>query len=858
MATIHDDPTLDPNRISRTHAAPSEIPSRTEYKESLPIPEAVDGPNEVKHTIEKNFMRFRKGGSNSAKKIQILHLDELSENGGGMNDKKDKTNYESFSEFVIHPNDPFRRAFDLLTVFLVLYLIFKIPFDVGFDWYENSDSEEAWLIILDVWFFLDICLNFKTGYISNGTAVMHPKKVRYHYLAGWFFIDLVGTIPFKYFVQDGEKGKSIKLSKFFKIPKLLRISRVLKYMKNNKQVYDIFKVFVFILISIHLGSCLWMIAIDPCEDGYNIDDSPWCDQVKVWDMYSEALHVSTVMMLGVSNSHIMAPSRRNETATETNIPQTLNNAQLHIISIVFMVYGLFLAAFMISEMTVYVMGKTQGSSAFQRKIDRVNHEMEYYAVPFELREKVKAYYDYIWVNQKQYDEQIGLLSDKSMSTDLQRQLALHLFKDVVSHISFFADVDDIVLGQICLSLNTLVFLPLDMILFKGDVGKELFIIAKGVVEVMRDDLPKDKRKMANQILLRSGSFFGEIALVMEVRRTCSVQAKTVCEINILLQSTFDDILREHPDFAKRMNELVVARQMETSLARLGVDPNNTKFRQADLDFANEAVNAQMQAGLFRRENSGATGSKIPPKNDADHIVPLSAATAGLSVSSASLLNKKIFPAAAEREESRDEDDDSPSATPTRSRQASQRKREKSGVLTLKDGTTPNLFDELERRKSVGEIHETEEGKLKFADGELHYEDEQEDVVVEDPRRLTQNTIQGSFNPQNTYDIDKIHSSILAPGTPSASNNRVSKVLHMQSQGSAIEGEELREINSRISRTEKMMEKILAKIDPMALKGEIDANEGNHVTFGDAAKSSKSPKNSSLPPIGGVPKKKKER
>ncbi|GMI33918.1 hypothetical protein TrCOL_g5251 [Triparma columacea] len=814
------------------NATPSEVPSRTEYKESLPPLD--DNPNnkivtfksELDRQVKKKLKWFRKGGvSSSVKKIQILHQDELTESfeGGVSEEQKPKSNYESFNAFIIHPNDPMRRAFDLITVFLVIYLIFKIPFDVGFDWYENSFTEEAWLICLDVWFTLDIILNFKTGYISNGTAVMHPKKVRYHYLAGWFIIDLIGTIPFKYFVTDGEKGKSIKLSKFFKIPKLLRISRVLKYMRNNKQVYDIFKVFVFIIISLHLGSCLWVLVIDPCKDGYLLVDSPWCDQDLVYDVYAESLHISTVMILGISNSHIMGNNviiGNNETL-DSNLPQdNLNKSQLHIISILFMVYGLYLGALMVSEMTVYVMGRTQGSSAFQRKIDRVNHEMEYYAVPFELRGKVKAFYDYIWVNQKQYDEQIGLLSDKSMSTDLQRQLALHLFKDVVSHISFFADVDDIVLGQICLSLKTLVFLPQDMILFKGDVGKELFIIAKGVVEVMRDDLPKDKRAMANRILLRSGSFFGEIALVMEVRRTCSVQARTVCEINILLQSTFDDVLREHPDFAKRMNELVVARQMETSMARLGVDPNNTKFRQADLDFANEAVKSQMQAGLHRRENPGHSLSK-------DH-------GSSLSMSSTSLLNKKIFPVAAEAEEQQMASTDSGGSL----------QQQPSSLLTMKTDSNnmsgSNLFDELERRKSVGEIDVTPDGK------KLRYLDTKETGENEeglDARRHTKNTLHGHFNAANTYDMGKVHPSILLGGEKDKDNsqsgtNRVATVM-MKKTTSFAGDEEIKTMNDRMVRTEEMIKRLLTKLDPEATIG-----------------SPKSPK-SSLPPIEGIKRKKRQ-
>jgi CRP-like cAMP-binding protein len=171
-----------------------------------------------------------------------------------------------------------------------------------------------------------------------------------------------------------------------------------------------------------------------------------------------------------------------------------------------------------------------------------------------------------------------------MSTDLQRKLALHLFKDVVSHISLFSEIGDLLLGEIGLSLRTRIFLPQDMMLFKGDLGKELFIIAKGVVEVLRDDFPISQRQIAPPILLRNGSFFGEIALIMETRRTCSVQARTISETNILRQNTFDTILKQNSDFASRMNQLIVARQLERSLKKS--ERQGHEVRVSHIDMAN--------------------------------------------------------------------------------------------------------------------------------------------------------------------------------------------------------------------------------------------------------------------------------
>lgn len=111
---------------------------------------------------------------------------------------------------IIHPNDPFRRMFDLATVIWVLLLVFFIPLEIGFVWYE---ARKAWKIIFvilgesavvilvlcvqvvcticcflflnnafplspkDFWFAVDIILNFRTGYLNHGTVVMDSKKI---------------------------------------------------------------------------------------------------------------------------------------------------------------------------------------------------------------------------------------------------------------------------------------------------------------------------------------------------------------------------------------------------------------------------------------------------------------------------------------------------------------------------------------------------------------------------------------------------------------------------------------------------------------------------------------------------------
>ncbi len=425
-----------------------------------------------------------------------------------------------------------------------------------------------------------------------------------NYLTTWFIVDLLGTFPFEKLIKgESHSRKSLKLIKYFKIPKLLRISRLMKYVRDHKQVYDIFQVFVLVMTTLHLGACLWMIILNPCsdlEDNVSQEVLTICAQDNIFNLYSESFHLSAAMILGVSNFHILGSSTTLDMITKR---RETDQMKMYVISTIYMIGGVCLIALLISELNVFLFGKKQGSAAFQRKIDRVSYEMEYYGVPDDVQRQVRAFYDYIWIHQRQYDDKVALLSDDQMSTDLQRKLALHLFKDVVSHISLFSEIDDLLLGEICLSLRTRIFLPQDMIIFKGDVGKELFIIAKGVVEVLRDDLPLSRRHNALPILLHNGSFFGEIALIMETRRTCSVQARTMCETNILQQHTFDAILQQNPDFARRMNELVVARQLERSFTKQQIEVQqdvDVRVSQVDMANAMSVVERNMKERLERR------------------------------------------------------------------------------------------------------------------------------------------------------------------------------------------------------------------------------------------------------------------
>ena len=75
------------------------------------------------------------------KAIQIFHTEGA---------KRDRSNIPILQRLlsIINPYDPFRRTFDLATVIAVLLLVFFIPFEIGFVWYETPSAQKLFFIFL--------------------------------------------------------------------------------------------------------------------------------------------------------------------------------------------------------------------------------------------------------------------------------------------------------------------------------------------------------------------------------------------------------------------------------------------------------------------------------------------------------------------------------------------------------------------------------------------------------------------------------------------------------------------------------------------------------------------------------------
>ena len=97
---------------------------------------------------------------------------------------------------------------------LVVYSCLTGAYDCAF--YAESNSDMSWVeILVDISFYLDIFLNFYTGYDNGHEIITDKKEIAKNYVRGWFFLDLLATIEWDivigWFADDANDYRSARL-----------------------------------------------------------------------------------------------------------------------------------------------------------------------------------------------------------------------------------------------------------------------------------------------------------------------------------------------------------------------------------------------------------------------------------------------------------------------------------------------------------------------------------------------------------------------------------------------------------------------------------------------------------------------
>ena len=115
---------------------------------------------------------------------------------------------------------------------------------------------------------------------------------------------------------------------------------------------------------------------------------------------------------------------------------------------------------------------------------------------------------------------------------------------LLSTVPLFEALNDRELELLSRRVRRLHAEPGDILVLEGQRGREFFVILSGQAAVMHDD--------DTVATLRTGDWFGELALLANAPRSATVAALTPMELFVLDDSEFSALLRELPQLARKL------------------------------------------------------------------------------------------------------------------------------------------------------------------------------------------------------------------------------------------------------------------------------------------------------------------
>ncbi len=441
---------------------------------------------------------------------------------------------------ILNPESRFKVVWEVYILFMTVAITILAPLMVVFD---IALSPALWTfdIIVTLTFAVDIVIQFHTGFLVRQELVTDRKAIARRYIKGWFFLDLIATLPFTWIFSSSRFAALNRIFRFFRLARLFKLfsssktlNRATKLNFINPAFLRLVMLVFWILVAAHLIACGWIFIGGA---GHFSADT----EVSNGEIYLEAFYwtITTLTTIGYGDITPEEPVQ-------------------YVYVIIIMLTGAAIYGFIIGNIANIIANIDVAKSQFRERVENVDTFLKYRNIPSELQKRIHDYYDYLWESRRGYEES-NLLQDLPQS--LKTQVSLFLNQDIIEKVPIFKDASREFIRDVILNLKPVIYTPQDAIVTFGEIGYEMYFISRGEVDVTNE------AGTVTYATLTSGQFFGEIALLLSTPRTATVKARVYCDLYVLDKDTFDNILQRYPKFAKTVEDLAETRRQELGLEK---------------------------------------------------------------------------------------------------------------------------------------------------------------------------------------------------------------------------------------------------------------------------------------------------
>ncbi|XP_057668883.1 potassium voltage-gated channel subfamily H member 6 isoform X2 [Diorhabda carinulata] len=532
---------------------------------------------------------------------------------------------------------PFKAVWDWIILILVIYTAIFTPYVAAFllgepDFNNRKNkkySEDPIVIIdliVDVTFIVDILINFRTTYVTgNDEVVSDPVKIAFHYLKGWFLIDLVAAVPFDLLFFGSNTDETTTLIGLLKTARLLRLVRVARKIDRYSEygaAVLLLLMATFALIA-HWMACIWY-AIGNAERPMLPARIGWLD-ILANDTQQYYLPNNTGGP-SIRSRYVTALYFTFTSLTSVGFGNVAPNTDAEkIFTICVMLAGSLMYASIFGNVSAIIQRLYSGTARYHTQMLRVREFIRFHQIPNPLRQRLEEYFQHAWTYTNGIDMNSVL---KGFPECLQADICLHLNRNLLQNCSVFDGASPGCLRALSLKFKTTHAPPGDTLVHRGDVLTSLYFISRGSIEILKDDIV--------MAILGKFDIFGENPCLHPTlgKSECNVRALTYCDLHKIHRDDLLDVLELYPEFYTHfLNNLEITFNLRDD-DQAGVVPRRSFYPKDKENRYFRGVPSARSNGLSSRGNSmnGRQESQYSDESESGHgILEFSTDKAGQDV-----------------------------------------------------------------------------------------------------------------------------------------------------------------------------------------------------------------------------------
>jgi CRP-like cAMP-binding protein len=505
----------------------------------------------------------------------------------------DEIEWYNATKRLIEPTSLFKSIWDNVVLFITLYTMLIMPYNIAFD--KNSTSKGAIVdACFDIIFIIDVVIQFFIPVKAEGVSYTTLTHIAIYYLSGWFLLDLLSAFPINLILTllESDIGyyKISRIIYIFKLNRLLKLIKIIsrrdrttpekgairkgrKMLSNEIRRLSIF-IFYFFALN-HVLACIW-IFIGTLDYPNWISENKLIDSSSLLNVYVASLYFNLVTIFAIGYGDIVAKNRYE-----------------YFYCIVLLMVGLSSYTYAISHISYYIENLDERSTSFNNNKTKLENFSRKYKIPLVLYRMIRGYLTYDYKDTRSSYNIV--LND--LPYMFRNQLAKAIFGDFVKNFKFFNTIENSkFIQRIIVAMKQFKVRKDYMLINEGDYIEELLFVKRGVISINK---PFQGYNLTI-VKIKSSEHYGDIEMLMNKKSEFNIRVKShIAELYLLKKTNLFEICSDYPDvfdiIAQRSsyNSMQLNKLVQEKLKKV-IDPKSRVLDMHSCESETESLNSSGQ------------------------------------------------------------------------------------------------------------------------------------------------------------------------------------------------------------------------------------------------------------------------